>query len=205
MNDEARKAENAKRGVEGVKQEPKPLTHATICEKLNQLQPVKPCSLPFTNQIYNNVIIKHETQDEKFTNVKYERDVCVKDSSQYCPDWTELTPTLEFPPSEVTPVNTSQPVFQKLPKDSLTSNTISKYPLTNEDPVIKMSHDIAQPICSLSTESNVGHAINISPGCPKMEGISDLSSMSGSVGKFESFSVKSDSPNTTTSPLLPSG
>ena len=205
--DEVRKTNTAKRGVKGVRQEPKPLTHATICEKLNQLQPVKPCSLPFTNQIYSNLIIKHEAQELKFTNAKYERDVCEKDSSQYCSDWTELTPTLEFPPSEVNPVNTNQPVFQKLPKDSLTSNTISKYPLTNEDPVIKMSHDIAQPICSLSTESNVGHVINISPGCPKMEEISNSSSMSGSVVKFESFSVfpNSDSPPTTKSPLLPSG
>merc|ERR1711997_896151 len=79
--------------------------------------------------------------------------------------------------------------------------------LTNEDPDIKLDHDIAQPICSLSAESNVGHVINISPGCPKMEGIPDLSTMSGSVGKFASFSVfaKSDSPPTTKSPLLPSG
>jgi len=73
------------------------LFNANITEQLNQLKPVMPPNFLEASSNQKNHIVNSTSNEDQHVHVKEEDDNELSNSYKYCPDWTELTPTLEFP------------------------------------------------------------------------------------------------------------
>ena len=144
------------------------LFNANICEQLNQLKPVMPTNFLETSSIQKNPIVNNTCSPGQNADVNEEDDNEIENFDKYCPDWTELTPTLEFP---VTTGNLEQRNF--VTSTSNTSKTeegflSTQYTTVNNNPKIPSDVNSNKPVQSSGNHKNVLNSSNSSTGTTKV-------------------------------------
>ena len=160
------------------------LFHANISEKLNQLKPVMPSNFLGTSLIQKNASEKSVSTQERHDDVKSVEYNDVSNSNKYCPDWTELTPTLEFPDVAT---NYGQESSIVTTTDSCkTVNRFSHTPDTeiNNESKGQNENDIAKKVKSSNDSSSCVNIINGPNGTSKISNRTFLSQSSGDATYF---------------------
>ena len=143
------------------------LFNANICEQLNQLKPVMPTNFLETSSVLKNQIVNNTCTQEQHADINEEGDNEIENYDKYCPDWTELTPTLEFP---VTTSNLEQRNF--VTSTSNTSKTeegflSTQFTAVHNHPKIQSDVNSNKPAQSSDNHKNVLNSYNSSTGTTK--------------------------------------